>query len=451
MEASPTSVTSDIEPSRIAYMMRALRSRNYRLFFAGQVVSLVGNFLTATATAWLAYHITNSTFKLGVIGFVGQFPMFVLAPFAGVWADRLPLRRVLVATQIAAMLQSLALAAIVLSGYASFGILVVLSLIQGLINSIDIPARQSFVVQMLEDRRDLPNAIALNSSIVNVAKLIGPTMAGLLIAAIGHNGEGWCFLIDGASYVAVIFALLAMRNLPVLEKRKHPPVLKSLREGVAASFGFPPIRAVLLLLTLVSLAGVPYMVLMPVFARDILHGDALLLGILGGASGLGALGGAVYLAARKSVVGISRALVAASATFGLSLVVFGYSTNIVLSICMMPLIGASMIIQMAGSNTLLQTLADDHMRGRIMSMFTMCFMGTVPIGSLICGVIAQHAGVQATVAGGGVICFIGAMVFNHARPRLREHVLPIYIKRGILPDVALGVDSATIATERVTG
>ncbi|MDB5326244.1 MAG: protein of unknown function DitE [Phycisphaerales bacterium] len=432
-------------------MMRALRSRNYRLFFGGQLVSLVGNFLTGTATAWLVYKLTESPFKLGIVGFVGQFPMFVLAPFAGVWADRLPLRRTLVATQIAAMIQSLVLAAVVLSGHANFAILVVLSLVQGLINSIDIPARQSFVVQMLEDRRDLPNAIALNSSMVNAAKLIGPSLAGLLIAAIGTNGEGWCFLLDGLSYIAVIFALLAMRRLPAFVVKQHPAVLHSLKEGFRASFGFPPIRAILLLLTLVSLAGVPYMVLMPVFAKDILHGNALLLGLLGGASGLGALGGAVYLASRKSVVGISRALVAATIMFGASLIVFAYSTNIVLSMCMMPLIGASMLIQMAGSNTLLQTLADDHLRGRIMAMFTMCFMGTVPIGSLICGLAARSIGVQATVASGGVICIAGALVFNRARPKLRPHVLPIYIKRGILPEVALGVDTATLATEHVNG
>ena len=427
-----------------------MRSRNYRLFFGGQVVSLVGNFLTATATSWLVYRLTGSELKLGTIAFVGQFPTFLVAPFAGVWVDRLPLRKVLVITQALAMLQSLLLAIACFTGHVSFGLLAVLALFQGVINAFDIPARQAFVVQMIEDRRDLPNAIALNSSIVNSARLIGPSVAGILIRLLGETGQGeaWCFAMDSASYVGVILALVAMRLLPRPRLINPPPVLFALREGFARSFGFPPIRAVLLLLSLVSLCGAPYLTLMPVFAKEILHGDSLLFGFLNGAAGFGALGGAVYLASRKTVVGISRALVIAAATFGITLVLFAFSRNVYLSVALMPLAGAAMIVQMAGSNTLLQTLVDDEYRGRVMAMFAMCFMGTVPIGSLICGTIAQWAGAPWTVAGGGVLCVIGAFVFNAARPKLRPAVREIYVRRGILPEIAIGLDEAALATDQ---
>ncbi|MGC4032648.1 MAG: MFS transporter [Tepidisphaeraceae bacterium] len=369
--------------SRLNHFTRALRSRNYRLFFGGQVVSLVGNFLTATATSWLVYRLTGSELKLGLIAFVGQFPTFLVAPFAGVWVDRLPLRKVLVITQALAMVQSVGLAIAVFAGFVSFPLLMFLALFQGVINAFDIPARQAFVVQMLEDRRDLPNAIALNSSIVNAARLIGPSMAGLLIQLIGEtgNGEAWCFAMDGLSYVGVILALLAMKLVPRAQIAEHPPVMFALKEGFAKSFGFPPIRNVLLLMSLVSLAGAPYLTLMPVFAKQILHGGSMLFGILNGAAGFGALGGAIYLASRKSVVGISRALALAAATFGVTLVLFSFSRNAALSVALMPIAGASMIIQMAGSNTLLQTLTEDQYRGRVMAMFAMCFMGTVPIGA----------------------------------------------------------------------
>ncbi|MGN6627822.1 MAG: MFS transporter, partial [Tepidisphaeraceae bacterium] len=389
--------------------------------------------------------------KLGLVGFTSQFPMFVIAPFAGVLVDRWRLRRVLVTTQTLAMVQSFLLAWLVFSNHVTFEHLLLLSFAQGLINAFDIPARQSFVVQMLEDRSDLPNAIALNSSMVNVARLLGPTAAGLLIAAITSNGEGWCFLIDGMSYIGVIAALLAMRLRPSVRKATAPPVLHALKEGFRASFGFPPIRAVLLLLSLVSIAGVPFMVLLPVFANKILAGGPDLMGYLSGASGVGALAGAIYLASRRSVLGISRVLVIAATMFGASLIAFAFSTHVALSLALMPITGASMIIQMAGSNTLLQTLTEDHMRGRVMAMFTMCFMGTVPIGSLLCGFLADRISPQYTVAIGGLVCIIGAMVFQRVRPSLRPHVVPIYVKRGILPEVALGVRDATLATEHVNG
>ena len=430
-------------------MVRALQSRNYRLFFSGQIVSLTGNWLTSTATAWLVYRITGSEALLGLVAFAGQFPTFLGAPFAGVWVDRLPLRRVLVITQTLAMLQSFTLAALVLSGHVHYGHLIALAVCQGLINAFDIPARQAFVVQMIEKRDDLPNAIALNSSMVNAARVLGPSIGGVMIARLG--GEGPCFLIDGISYIAVIIALLMMSVAPARPRGPALPVLQSLKEGFASSFGFAPIRAVLMLMALVSLCGVPYLVLMPVFAKQVLHGGPWLFGMLSAASGLGALCGGVYLASRRSVLGIGRILGGAAGAFGLTLVAFSFSRSPWLSIPLVMIAGLCMILQMAGSNTLLQTLADDDKRGRVMAMFTMCFMGTVPIGAMISGALAQRVGADWTVFGGGIACTIGAVVFWRVIPRLRALVHPIYVARGILPDIAVGVRDAAVATPRMNG
>ncbi len=427
-------------------MLRALRSRNYRLFFAGQLVSLIGNWMTVVTNSWLVYEMTGSEFWLGVSAFVSQFPTFIFAPFAGVFVDRWRLRRLLVATQAVAMIQSFALASLAITGHLNLTYLILLNLIQGFVKSFDMPARQAFVVQMLDDRRDLPGAIALNSLMINGARMIGPAIAGVLLATVG---AATCYFVDGFSYIAVILALLAMRvTLPALRKN-HPPVLESVKEGFRVSFGFAPIRTVLLLLMLVSLAGVPYMVLMPIFAKDILHGGPRLLGLLTCAVGLGALVGGLYLANRKSVVGISRALTFAAAMFGVAISVFGLSTNVYLSLAVLPIGGMCMIIQMAGSNTLLQTLAEDHQRGRVMAMFGMCFMGTVPIGSLLCGLLANRIGAPLTLVCGGVTCIIGAALFWRQRPKIRDQVYEIYQRRGILPAVAQGMRNASAATSRV--
>lgn len=437
-----------VEPSGLKFLVRALRSRNYRLFFAGQLVSLVGSWMTSVATSWLVYRLTGSAILLGVVGFAGQFPTFLLGPFTGVLIDRWPLRRVLVITQILAMLQSFALAYFAFSHRISVYHLLLLNLAQGLINAIDLPARQAFVVELVDRREDLPNAIALNSSMVNAARLLGPSVAGILIAAVG---EGWCYLIDAISYIGVIFALLAMTVRPRRKRTQKQSVIQSLREGFRYSFGFAPIRAVLLLLALVSLAGVPYMVLMPVFAQQVLHGGPRTLGALMGAAGVGALAGALYLAARRSVVGLGRVISIAAALFGAGLVAFSFSHWFWLSLLLMPITGACMIVQMAGSNTILQTLVDDDKRGRVMAFFTMSFMGMVPIGSLLSGLLADRIGAQKTVMIGGLLCVIGAGLFERMRPRLRKMVEPIYIQRGILPAVAVGIRDADTATQNVAG
>jgi MFS family permease len=439
-----SNVSAELAPSRLKFVLRALRSRNYRLFFAGQVISLIGNWLTSVAIAWLVYRLTHSAALLGVVGFCGQIPAFVISPFAGVLVDRWNLQRTIITTQTLAMLQSFALAFFALTGTIDVPHLIVLAIFQGFVNAFDIPARQAFVVQMVESRDDLPNAIALNSTIVNAARLLGPSLAGLMIAAFG---EGWCFLIDGISYCFVILALMMMRLSAVPPRAPRGSVLGQMREGFGVAFGFPPMRALLLLLALVSLVGVPYTTLLPIFAQDVLHGGPKTLGALSGAAGAGALAGAIFLASRRNVLGLGRVMTIGCAAFGLGLILFSFSTNLYLSIVLMTITGCAMILQMASGNTLLQTLAEDDMRGRIMSFFTMAFMGTMPVGSLVGGVLAQHIGAPRTVRFGGAACIVAALVFRAKRPALRRMVEPIFVRRGILPEVAAGMQSAAGASQ----
>jgi MFS family permease len=430
--------------SRLGFMVRALSHRNYRLFFAGQTVSLVGTWITRVATSWLVYRLTGSAVMLGVVGFAGQIPTFLLAPLAGVWVDRWSRYRVLVVTQVLSMLQSFALAALALTEAIDVTHVVLLSAVQGVVNAFDTPARQAFVVEMVEDRADLPNAIALNSSMVNGARLIGPSVAGVLIAA---AGEGWCFLLDGISYVAVIASLLLMR-LPVAPPRAPgEQVLQALREGVRYAFGFPPIRAVLLLLTLVSLMGMPYTVLMPVMAAQVLHGGAHTLGFLMGATGVGALSGAVYLAARRSVLGLGRVIPAAAALFGAGLIAFSLSRSLALSLLLMVATGLGFMVHLAAANTIIQTIVREEMRGRVMAFYTMAFMGTAPFGSLLAGALAARIGAPRTILLGGCACIAGALLFARVLPRLRALVRPIYVERGILPEIARGLSAAAALGE----
>jgi MFS family permease len=424
------------------HLLRALRSRNYRLFFGGQLISLTGTWLTQIATSWLVYRLTHSTVMLGIVGFAGQIPAFMLAPFAGVLVDRWNLHRVLVITQTCAMIQSLALAALTLAHVITVPQILALYVMQGIVNAFDIPARQAFLVQMIEHREDLSNAIALNSSMFNAARMIGPSIAGVLIAA---TSEGICFLIDGISYIGVIIALLAMRIKKHGTHKQHRHVLHELKEGVRYAFGFPPIREVLVLVAIVSLAGVPYTVLMPVFAGDILHGGPKTLGFLMASAGIGALGGGITLAARKSIVGLGRWMAGASVGFGLTLVAFSLSHSILLSAALMCISGFFMIVNFASSNTVLQTIVDDDKRGRVMSLFTMCFMGTMPIGSLLAGELARptRLGPARTVMLGGFCCIAAALIFARKLPAIRKHVRPILVQRGILPQIATGIAAAS--------
>jgi MFS family permease len=432
-------------PSRLAAMGRALRHRNYRLFFVGQGVSLVGTWLTRVAMSWLVYRLTKSAFLLGLVGFAGQLPTFVVAPFAGVLVDRWNRHRVLLVTQVLALLQSALLAVFALSGTITVWHVLVLASFQGFINAFDTPARQAFLVEMIDAREDLPNAIALNSSMVNAARLLGPSIAGVLVAAVG---EGWCFAADAVSYLAVVASLLAMR-VPARPARRVPvgPVMQELAVGFRYVARFAPIRAILLLLAVVSLTGIPYTVLMPVFASDVLHGGPHLLGILMAVNGLGALAGALWLASRPSVLGLGRVIVGSGVLFGVALVGFGLGRSVWLAVPLLALAGTGMMVEMAASNTLVQTLVDEDKRGRVMSFYTMAFFGMAPFGSLAAGLLGARLGAPATVMIGGVFTIGAAVLFARKLPALREQVRPIYARLGILPEVAAALDqTASVAS-----
>jgi MFS family permease len=421
-------------------MVRALRSRNYRLFFSGQSISLVGTWMTRVATGWLVYRLTGSAVLLGTVSFAGQVPAFFLAPLAGVLVDRWDRHRTLVVTQVLSMLQSFTFAGLALFGVITVWQIVLLALAQGFINAFDMPARQSFVVEMVEKREDLPNAIALNSSMVNGARMIGPAIAGVIISAFG---EAYCFLFDGISYIAVIASLILMRiNVPS-KRRAHGAVTSQLREGWQYVSQSVPIRSILLLLGLASLAGMPYTVLMPIIASEILHGGPNTLGTLMAASGIGALIGAISLAARRSVLGLGTRIIVCSGLFGIALVGLGLSTSLWLSLLIMPVIGFSMMQHMASSNTILQTIVDDEKRGRVMSFFSMAFQGMAPFGSLMAGAMAARFGTQRTLIISGVLCMAGCAWFARKLPEIRALVRPIYVRLGILPEAALGVQQAS--------
>jgi MFS family permease len=432
-----TAPIAPITPARankpgISHAWRALQYRNFRLYFGGQTISLVGTWMTRLATSWLVYRLTGSALLLGVVGFAGQIPTFLVAPFAGVWVDRLDRRRVLVITQILAMLQSLALAVLTLTRHININDIIWLSAFQGLINAFDMPARQAFLVQMVDDKQDLGNAIALNSSMVNLARLVGPSLAGAVIAV---SGEGYCFLIDGLSYLAVIASLLAMRIEPGALRLTGDSMLVQLKEGWAYVSGFAPVRTILLLFALVSLMGWPFTVLMPIFAGTILHGGPHTLGFLMGAVGIGALVSAISLALRKTVLGLGKMIPVSTAAFGVGLILFGWSRTLWLSLLLMLVCGFGMMQQMAASNTIIQTIVDDSKRGRVMSFYAVAFVGMAPFGSLLAGTLAHAIGAPRTVMLSGACCVAGAAWFAAQLKTIRKLIRPIYMDLGILPPV----------------
>jgi len=410
---------------------RSLQYRNYRLFFGGQSISLTGTWIQRIAMPWLVYHLTGSVVLLGVVGFAGQIPTFLLASYAGVITDRRNRYHILITTQILAMIQALTLALLFFLGVIQVWHILALSVMLGLINAFDMPARQSFVIEMVEKKEDLGNAIALNSSMVNGARLLGPSIAGVLIAA---TGEGVCFLINGLSYLVVIASLLYMKVTPRVINKKSARFLQELKEGFHYTFGFAPIKSIILLLALVSLMGMPYSVLMPVFAKEILHGDSHTFGFLMGASGLGAISGAMYLASRKNAAGLERVIPMAAAAFGLGLIAFSQSRLFWVSMIMMVLTGLGMMLTMASSNTIIQTVVDDSKRGRVMSFYAMAFMGTVPFGSLFAGGMAKVVGAPLTLTIGGAACIVGAVFFARQLPKIQAAILPVYREMGIRPE-----------------
>jgi MFS family permease len=396
-------------------VFRALHHRNFRLYLGGQAVSLVGTWLQSVAQSWLVYRLTDSAFLLGLTGFVGQAPVFFLAPLGGALADHLDRRRLLVWTQGMSALLAAALGALTLSGHVTIGQVLAVAALLGAINAFDIPTRQSFVVEMV-GREDLPNAIALNSSVANGARILGPALAGVLVAV---AGEGFCFLLNAISFAAVIGALLSMRLAARPPTQGELSPLRAIADAFAFVREHAVVRALLLLLGLVSVVGMPYAVLMPIFADRVLGGSSATMGVLLGASGVGALGAALLLAVRASARGLGRWIAGSAIGFGLALAAFSVSRSIPLSTAVLVATGFFMMTQMAASNTLLQVLTPDALRGRIMAFYSMMFMGMAPFGALGAGVAAAHVGAPATVAIGGAASVLAGIVFAWRLPSLR--------------------------------
>ncbi len=431
-------------------LLRAMRSRNYRLFFAGQLVSLIGTWMAQVAMSWLVYQLTGSKLLLGTVAFASQIPGFILGPWVGVMVDRWNLRRTLVITQTLSMLQAFTVAGLTLAGVISTGQIVALALVLGVINAFDMPARQSFVVHIVEKREDLANAIALNSTMFNASRLVGPTVASLVLVGLREFLPsysiflrlGLCFLANGVSFIAVIIALLAMHLALQGNGRRKSGALGELREGWRYAFGSLPIRMLLINLAIISLMGTPYTVLLPVFAQDVLHGKEGTLGMLTASIGCGAFAGGLRLAARKSVLGLSKWIAIGATMMGVSLIAFSLSRTLWLSVPVLACAGFGMITQMASSNTVIQTIVEDDKRGRVMALYGMAFLGMMPLGSLMAGYLAERIGAPMTVALGGVVCIVAGLRFWSMLPQLREHIMPIYEQRGILTPVAAGLQQA---------
>ena len=433
-------MSADAESGGLRSMVRAFRHRNFRLYFGGQSISLIGTWVQQIALGWTIYELTHSSWLLGLVSFAGQLPLFILTPFAGVLVDRWDRHRTLIITQSLSMLQALALAVVVSTHTLQVWNLVALNVLAGVVLAIDLPARQAFIVEMVGSGRDLPNAVALNSFVINGGRMLGPAIAGLLLTLVS---PAVCFFVNAISYIPVVGALWAMR----LEKPETPPPqstpLEELVEGVRYAIGFPPIRAILLLVALVSLLGMPYAVLMPIFAAEVLHGGAHTLGLLMAAPGIGALLGTVYLASRKSIYGAGVRVAVGATIFGAGLLSVGLARGQIVSLIALGFVGLGMIVQLATANTVLQTIVDDDKRGRVMSLYTMAFMGMAPFGSILGGALAHHIGVPMTFMIGGTFCIAGAVVFATKIPMLRPMVLPIYVRKGIVPEIASGLQSAS--------
>jgi MFS family permease len=420
--------------------MRALRHRNFQLFFSGQLISLIGTWMQSVAQSWLVYRITGSSLLLGSVGFASQFPVFLAAPFGGTMADRVNRQRMIIATQTASMILAFILAGLTLTGKVHVWHIFVLAASLGVVNAFDIPGRQAFLVDMV-GKEDLMNAIALNSSMFNGARIIGPAVAGVLVAKIG---EGWCFFANGVSYVAVIIGLVMMRIECVRRAPSGASPLQDIVEGFRFVMDTGPIRALLLLLGLVSLVGMPYTVLMPIFADRILHGGARGLGILMGATGVGALLGALTLALRSGVRGLGRWVAVCCGGFGLSLIVFAFSRNFWLSTALLMPVGFFMMLQMACSNTLIQAMVPDQLRGRVMAVYSMMFMGMAPFGAFFGGALAARLGAPVTVAMGALTSVVGAVVFSLHLPRIR-----IEARQLIVAQTVMGGEPSEEMTARV--
>ena len=411
-------------------LLRALNSRNLRLLFAGQGISLVGTWLQQAAMSWLVYRLTGSAILLGTVSFATQIPSLLLAPLAGVLATRWDLRRMLMCTQLLSLLQASVLAACVLTDVVQVWHLVVLSLFVGTLNAFETPARQSFFVDLVETPADLSNAIALNSSMINAARLIGPSLAGLLVST---AGEGVCFVLNAFSYLPIIAALLAIRVAKLKPVQQKIRILHELREGFSYAFGSPPIRSILFLVALSSLAGMPFTMLLPVFAKEVFHGGAGTYGLLMAAVGTGALSGTVYLASRRSLIGLSSLLPVTMAVFGSGLLAFSFSSSLTLSLVLLSMAGFGGMAMGSTGNATIQSLVDDDKRTRVVSIYIMVVVGMSPFGSMLAGALADHMGPRHALALGGFCCLAGAVFFAKNLSRFHQQVLLVYQRKGVLP------------------
>jgi len=425
-------------------LLRSLRHKNYRLFFIGQGISLIGTWMQAVTTGWLVYRLTHSAFLLGMVGFVDKVPIFIFSSLAGVLIDRYQKYRVILVTQVLSMIQAFIYAYLVLSNKIQTWEILVLAAFLGIVNSVDIPARQSFIVEMIEEKENLGNAIALNSTIFNGARLIGPSIGGILVAQVG---EGYCFLINAFSFVAVLIALLSMKLNFIEHQPRNTNPWTELKEGVSYAFGFLPTRYILILLSLYGLLAMPYSVLLPAFVKNTLGGGAKTLGFLMAATGAGALLGALYLASRKTIVGLGRWIAVSSSLFAVTLILFSFTTLFWLSLCLMVVVGFGMMVQMASSNTILQTIVDDDKRGRVMSLYVVSVAGMAPFGSLLAGSLANRIGTPLTMRIGGLVCILGSLIFTLKLPEIRQLVYPIYSRMGILKEVSRIQSAVGLATE----
>lgn len=403
----------------VGFAFRALQSRNFKLFFFGQIVSLLGTWIQNIALGWLVYRLTNSVFLLGVVGFAGQIPSLVITPIAGVFADRLNRRNVMLATQTTFMALAFLLAALVLLNVIQVWQIILLATLNGVVLAIDTPFRHAFLLVMVGEKSLLQNAIALNSTLINSARFIGPTIGGILIALVG---EGWCFFFNGISFLAVIGALIAMVVIDTQQSLGRNSILADLREGLKYSFNFVPIRYLLILVITTSFFGLPFQVFMPVYAKDILGGGAELLGFLTGAMGAGALVGAFYLASRKTTNSFPRLILFAAAIFSVGLMGFAFSTVTILSLVLIFFIGFGMIVEFASTNTLLQTIVDEDKRGRVVSLYGMSFLGISPLGSLLLGSLSNSWGVNVVLFVSGIFCLLAVGLYARRVPII-SHVV----------------------------
>jgi MFS family permease len=414
------------ETKGLLFLVRALNSRNFRLFFFGQAVSLIGTWMQLIAMRWLVYRLTKSELMLGIVGFVSDIPLFLLVPFAGVMADRLKRHRIMAVTQTLAALQAALLAVLVATDQIAVWHVLVLGALLGVISAFDITARQAFIVDIIEAREDLPNAIALNSFIFNGALLVGPAVAGIMIAVVG---EAPCFALNSLSYLAVLGALFLMKIREKTFTSSPLDVTAAFKEGAAYTFASVPIRSILLFVAVISLVASSYPLLMPVFAEDILHGGPRVFGYLMSGTGVGALAGAIFLASRKNIKGLGELIIAAGFLYGAGLIALSLSTSLPIALSIALLLGFSLMMQMASSNTIVQTIVDDQKRGRVMSLFVMARRGVESLGSLLFGAIAHLVGTPATLRIGGTVCLVALAVFATKLPAMRNAAAPWTAKK----------------------